>query len=227
MTLPSLIYNAAAKTGNEVQIFANYGVGRIIKRKTLEGDVTETSCGGSADCPSGSFNATVLQSVLGTVQTAFGGIPANAPMFTAVEGEATPAETGVNADYVCLPNPADDFLICFDRGFQASGGFAMKPIPRKFTAADHYVRQRSENTLSMTDLYVCNFKGLASIRGRRVTIIAKIYPQGGGSLQEVQYFSNVMLNMPTMNSQSDGNSEIEIQAEGNFDFCAVFSAAVV
>lgn len=227
MVLPTLIYNAAAKTGNEVQIFANFGVGKILKHKTSTGDVAVTQCGTNEDCPVGGFNATVLQSVTGTIQNAFGGIPANSPLYMAVEGEVAPANTGVSADFVCLPNPDNDFLICFDRGFQASGGTVMKPIPRKFSMADHWVRQRGENSLSMTDLFVCNKRGLLSIRGRRVTIIVKVYPQGGGELQEVQYFSNVVLNMPTINSQSDGNTEMEIQADGNFEFCAVFSADVV
>jgi len=226
MTLPTFVYAPEVKTGNEVHIYYNLGVGRIKKRLYFGGEVEETSCAGSPTCPAGSFDATVLTSVINvdSQQDAFGSIPENSPLYTAMVGEASPANSGVNADLVCLPDTANDVLICYDRSFTANTGNQFKAVPRKFTAADHYIRQRGENSLTMSDLFISNRKGLQAIRGRRCTIIAKIYPQGGGSCQGVIYFSNCILNMPPIAYGDDQNAEMTVQAEGSFQFCAVFDA---
>lgn len=229
MALPTFVYTPEVKTGNEIQIYYNLGVGRVKKRKYYGGEVDNQSCAGNPSCPAGSFDATVLTSVVNSdgLQLAFGSIPAQAPLFTAAEGDHAPANSGVNADLVCLPDPANDVLICFDRSFSASLGSTFKPVPRKFSSADHYIRQRGDNTITMSDLFIANRVGLQAIRGRRVTIIAKIYPQGGGSLQGAIYFSNVVLNLPPIAYSTDGNAEMEISAEGSFEFCAVFGATPV
>ena len=224
MSLPSFIYTPRVKTGNETEIYYNFGVGRVKKRLYNGGEKVVSSCGGSSSCPAGSFDATVLQSVLGTDQAAFGGIAENSPLYTAVEGEQAPVTDGVNADLVCLPDPANDVLVCFDRAFTAEMGQQFRAIARKYAVTDHYVRQRGENQLSITDVFVANKKGLSAIKGRRCTIIVKVYPDGGGALQELIYFSNVLLNMPLIAWGNDSNQEMEISATGMFDFCAVFSA---
>lgn len=227
MVLPTLLHRKETKTGNEVALYYNLGVGLIKKRLFNGGFTTESSCGGSSACPTASFDATVLTAVTADDQPSFGSMPANAPLYTAVEGENTPTVDGVFADLVCLPNPADDVLICFDQGFEASLGQTYRAVPRKLNQADHYVRQRTENTIKIPDFYVSNWNGIQRIRGRRVTIIAKVYPQGAGQASEIQYYSNVILNASPLNYGNDGNANIEISGEGAFNFAAIFSAQPV
>lgn len=222
ITQSGLTYSPKVKTGNEVYIYYNLGIGRIKERLYNGGSTVITSCGGNTDCPSGSWDATVLRACVGE-QPAFGSFPDNAPIFTAFDGTHNPTADGVFADLVCLPDTDDDVLICFDRGFSANPGATYRAVPRKHQNADHYVIQRGENTLSINDAFVSNWDGIARIRGRRCTIIVKVMPEGGGQPQEVRYFSNCMLNMPDVPAGNDGNADIEFTAEGTFDFMAVFS----
>lgn len=222
MALETLVYSRGTKIGNDVVIYGNYNTGRIKKRLYFGGSVTEESCAGE-ECPAGSFDATVLRTP--NNGTVMGGIPAYAPMYTAVEGEVSPASEGVLADLVCLPNPEDDFLICYTQNFDPQFGETFRAISRNYNSVDHQVLQRADNTLSLSDLYVSNFDGLRSLNGRLCTLIAKIYPKGGGACQEIIYFTNVSLTTPLLNKQADGNASIEISASGAFSTCAVFSAA--
>lgn len=224
MVLPAMLWSPITKVGHDVAIYYNLDVGMIKKNLYNGGSRVVTPCGGSQTCPAGSFDATVLTAVIGANQPSFGGLPANAPLWSAFEGEVQPTADGVFADLVCLPNPTNDVLICFDGAVEASPGLTFRPIGRKYEMVDHYVRQRGENTLRISDTFVSNFAGLQRIRGRRCTIIAKIYPAGGGALQEVQYYSNVLLNMPTLSKGDEGNDSIQISAEGNFSIAAIFSA---
>jgi hypothetical protein len=223
MVLPTMGFRKETKTGNEVALYYNLGIGIIKKRLFNGGSTVVTSCGGSNACPANSFDATVLTSVLADDQPAFGTMPANSPLFTAVEGEQSITTDGVFADLVCLPDPANDVLICFDQGFEASLGATFRAVPRKYDVADHYVRQRSENSIRISDFFVSNWAGIQRIRGRRVTIIAKIFPQGGGQPSEIQYYSNVLLNVSPLNYGNDGNANIEINGEGAFNFAAIFA----
>lgn len=223
MVLPAMVHEPTTKTGNEVALYYNMGVGRITKRLYSAGETIEESCGRVESCPDGSFLATILQAVTVPVQPAFGDMPENAPLHTAVEGEFSPTVPGVQALLACLPNPADDHLICFDQSFEPSFGNTFRPIPRKFNAADHYVLQRSENTIRISDVYVSNFDGLNRLRGRPCTLIAKVYPNGGGAPSEVQYYTNVILSVTPISTQSDSNASIEITGDGSFSFAAIFS----
>lgn len=223
MALPVHTNFDGSKIGNDVAIYANYGNG-VIKKKLSNGDpVDVTSCAGTEECPAGSFDATVLTT---PGVSAFGTLPANAPMFTAIEGETSPSDEGVLADLVCLPNPDDDFLICYDQSFDVTLGQLFRAVPRKYNSADHYVRQRAENSVRMTDLYVSNYAGLRSLNGRRCTLIAKVFPKGGGAIQETIYLSNVLLTVPPFSLGNDGNASIECSAEGSFNILAVFSAPI-
>lgn len=223
--LPTMQYSKLTKTSNDVAVYYNLGVGMVKKRMYNGGFMTDPACGGSSVCPAGSFDATVLTSVTADDQPVFGSFPANSPIGTAFEGEVAPNADGVFANLVCLPNPANDVLICFDGGVEANLGQTYRAVPRKYNPADHWVPQRAENTLRISDLFVSNWAGVERIRGRRVTIIVKVFvPGGSGAPTEIQYYSNAMLNVPTMNSGNDGNANIEIQGEGNFSIYAVFAA---
>lgn len=219
--LPNLVYSGVTKIGNEVTVFANLGVGILKKQLGFGTSITVTPCVAGEVCPAGSFDATVLNF---PNKAAVGVIPAQAPLFTAAEGEQLPTVEGDIADVLCLPDPANDFLICFDQGVQPTVGETFRAIPRKFNPVDHVVRQRGEYSISLGDLYVSNWDGVERLRGRRCTIIVKVAPGGGGSYQEIQYYTNVTLNVPPINSGNDGNASIELQAQGAFSFCAVFSA---
>ncbi len=222
ITQADLVHSPKLKTGNEVYVYYNLGVGRIKERMFNGGTRVVTSCGGNSDCPSGSWDATVLRACVDH-QPAFGSFPENSPIFTAFDGTHAPADEGVFADLVCLPDTDDDVLVCFDRGFSANPGATYRAVPRKFETADHYVLQRGENTISINDAFVSNWDGLSRIRGRRCTIIVKVMPEGGGLPSEIRYYSNVMLNMPDLTTQGDGNADSDFTAEGSFEFMAVFS----
>lgn len=224
MVLPTLIYNGKTKISNEVLIYANLDVGILKKQLGFGTSVNVTQCVSGEACPVGSFDATVLNF---PNQGAVGVIPAKSPVFTAAEGEQAPTISGDVADVLCLPDPNNDFLICYDQGIQIGVGNVFRAIPRKFNPVDHVVRQRGDYSITLNDLLVSNWDGIRRISGRRCTIIAKIFPSGGGSPQEIQYYTNVTINAPPMNSGNDGNASIEIQGQGNFSFCAVFSAAKV
>jgi hypothetical protein len=79
-----------------------------------------------------------------------------------------------------LPDPDDDVLICYDKGFEANLGETQRAIPRKFRAVDHYVQTRGESSITLNDLLVTNKRGIRRIRGRDVTLIVRIVPGGFG-----------------------------------------------
>lgn len=221
MALETLVYNPKTKIGAEVYLYANLDTG-ILKRQLGYGsNVVVTPCVAGEECPAGSFDATVLNQ---PNQGAVGDIPAKSGVFTAAEGTHLPTVAGDTADVICLPDPANDFLICYDQGIQVTLGQTFRAIPRKFNPVDHIVRQRGEYSINVTDLFVASNEGLERIRGRRCTLIVKIRPAGGGDVQEIQYYTNVTLNVPTMNTSGDVNQSIEVQGSGNFSFCAIFSA---
>lgn len=225
MVLPTLVHSKKTRTSNEVLVYYNLDVG--LKTKILHhngagvNEHTVESCGGDDACPGGSFTATFLEV---ENQGAVGTIPAKAPLLTAAEGEQQPGTAGDSATVVCLPDPTNDVLICFDQGAAPSPGLSVRPVPRKFNPVDHYVRQRSENSISLTDLHVSHWNGLQRIKGRRCTIIIKVSPDGTGVFSEIQYYCNVLLNPVPMNSGSDGNANIEISMDGSFSFACVFAA---
>lgn len=220
MTLPLHTLTQLTKTGNEVLIYANFDTGIVKKKLYMGGEVNMASCAGSLSCPSGSFDATILTT---PSKASFGSFPVNSPVYTAKTGSQSPTEAGVLADLACLPNPANDFLICFDKSFSATSGQQYKSIPRKFNPSDHQVRQRPENSISLADYYVSNYAGLRSLNGRECSIIAKIYPEGGGAVQETIYFCGVKLSVPLLTYGDDQNASLEVAATGTFGFCAVFS----
>jgi hypothetical protein len=232
VALPNLIRTKKTKTNNEVTIWANLDVGRVVSTSIyISGQnrttaFTHASCCtdllGVCGCPVGSFAATV--NMCKNV-SAIGLLPPASPIFAAVEGTSPPGAEGDMVYNICLPNPANDFLICFDQGAAPSPGLSYKPIPLKYDPVSHYVRQRPENTITLSDLFVADRSGLQRIRGIPVTIIIKVSPDGCGVFQEIQYYSNVILNPKPMNSAADGNASIEISMEGPFSFCAIFSGA--
>jgi hypothetical protein len=219
--LPVRIAGPKTKTGNEVTIWANLGVGILTNQLGFGVNNVVTQCVAGITCPSNSFSATVLNS---PNKANIGTIPANSAVYTAAEGIQNPTLAGDVADVLCLPDPNNDFLICFDQGINVQLGQTFRQIPRKFNPVDHAVRQRGDYNLTLNDLYVSNIAGLQLVRGRPCTIIVKVAPDGGGSYSEIQYYTNVILNVPTMNTGNDSNASIEIQASGSFSFCAVFDS---
>lgn len=220
MALPTLVYSKGSKINADVAIYANFGHSLITKRLYNGGEVTEPNCSG-LDCDGDSWSATVLTTPNGSA--AMGAIPAYAPLYTAATGQLAPAGD-VLANLVCLPNTDNDFLICYDQSFDPQLGSLIRAVPRKYNPVDHIVPQRAENTLRLSDFFVSNYDGLRSINGRLCTIIAKVFPKGGGACQEVIYFGGALLNGPPIMEGSDANSNIELSFEGSFSFCAVFSA---
>jgi hypothetical protein len=228
MPLPALAWSPRTKTSNEVQVWANLGLGIIEYTKVLYDapvglqSAAFNCCGGACTCPLNSFVAT---RTINRNSGAVGTLPVAAPLYSAIEGDHDPIVVGDMVQQICLPNPEDDFLICFDQGAVSSPGMPYRAIPVKFNSVDHYVRQREDNTITLNDIYVSNRRGLQRIMGIPVTIIIKTTPEGSGIFQDIQYYSNVILSPSPMNSGSDGNASIDISMEGPFAFSAIFAAS--
>lgn len=242
MVLPTLVYSGLTKIANDSLLYVNLDVGREIGHLAYDGAVVQkvsfSGCAGGATNPAGGFAAFV--NVMANLGAFNGGVlqtgwPAKMPLYTAVETAtysdditaygATFAATGDAVSVVSLPNPANDVLVCYDNGFSASPGTVLRPIPRKFNPADHYVQQRMEGTISLGDMYVSNADGLQKVMGRRCTIIQKVSAGGNGVFSEIIYYGNVYLNVQAANNPTDGNASVEITADGNFSYMARFSAA--
>lgn len=169
-------------------------------------------------------------------QAAVDGIPALAPLYTSeeIDGatpsddindfDATPSVAGDGVTIVSLPNPADDVLICYDRGFSVSPGVTLRPITRKMEAANHHVLQRPDNSISLSDLFVSNYDGVQAIRGRQGTLIVKIFPNETAAPQEIHYYTGAVLNPQPIATPSESNDSAEISVDGTFNFSAIFAA---
>ena len=239
-SLPTLIYNKRTRVSGESLIYYNLGraqkVGTLFKGESTIEKIPESSCGGTLQYPTSGFIAAVIKVPPEAAITIDSKIfPIKAPIGMAYEiaGSGTNINSytftggavGDQIDIVMYPNPADDVLICFDRGLQATVGQSVRPIARKFNPADHYVRQTPENTLNLTDLYVGGLSGVRRLNGVEVTLVQRLLPDGGSVPCEIIYYSNVRLSVPPTNTGAEGGESIEIQASGNFGEYASFSAA--
>lgn len=244
-TLTELVFNGRTRVGAEVLLYYNLGkgvkIGSLVKQTGGVEKLPEQPCADTIVCPtSGWVAASLPKSNLGAITAVTpgtDGFPLKSPVGSAVEVQDTPSTditdfdmtggaVGDTVDILCMPNPDDDVLICFDQGFTVTIGRADRPIPRKFLAADHFVRQRPENSIRVSDLLVGHWSGLQRINGIDVTLIAKIFPDGGTAPSEIQYFLGARLSVPPMNSGAEANDSIQIDAEGTFNFAAIFSAPI-
>lgn len=248
IALPELLIDLKTRVGGEFHLFYNFGqaykYGAIGVGPTAVQYRAEDTCGGSASLPVSGFAAVralnPLQAAIESewgVDDKTGFLPAYAPIGQAAEiGRdilvpsaanvvADGGEPGDGVEIIVLPNPANDVLICFDQGLNIDIGTTVRPIGRKFNQVDHYVRQRGNNQLTLNDLYVCNVKGVASLRQRPVTLKYVIYPSGGSIPLEIGYFTNVMLNVPKSYGQ-DPNESVNINATGSFNDELIFTAPV-
>lgn len=240
LKLPTLIQNTSTKTGNDILIYSNLGLGKIIGTlaKTADGvvKVGNGNCGPTRANPDGGFAALVVNAEnLGTINGGPpAGLPAKSPLFTALELDGTYSEdiddytatfatNGDSVQVVTFPDPDEDELICYDNGFSPAIGAIQRAIPRKYTSADHYVRQRFDGTLQLGELFVNNWSGIQRLRNIRCTIIAKVSAGQTGIYSEIYYFGNVMINANPLGTQADGNASIELQGNGNFSYMSIFS----
>lgn len=244
-TLAGLVHNGNTRIGAEAHLFYNLGraemVGTLILTATPDGfdRLPHSSCTGEELAyPASGFTVAVLpksNKASITLTPGSGVFPANSPVGSAVEVSdsaitdiagvsLTGGQKGDTIDIFVLPPPATDVLICYDQGFSASIGAADRAIPRKFNAADHFVRQRPENSLSISALKQTHWVGLNRINGIDVTFIAKLYPDGGSAPSEIQYFLKARVSVPPINSPSEANDSIQLDAEGIFDRAAIFAA---
>lgn len=237
--LPNLLFNANTRTGNEALIYFNLGEsvlkGRLTKTSGGTNWAPETSCASSLDCPVSGFYAARIANAAGEALMVGGKtFPDNPPIGAALEitvvGDdpstltITGGAVGDTVEIFCLPNPADDELICYDQGFSADEGTTQKPIPRKLNPADHYVEQRGESTLTLTDIMVNNWKGVKRLKGRRVTLVVKWQPNGAGLPVEIDYFTNVMFTKVPVAVPQDGNESATVDAEAGFNKQLSFAA---
>lgn len=245
IVLPELTYDGKTRVNAEIQVYYNLGkgvkIGSLVKTSGGVEQLADSPCASTIVCPTSGWVAASLPKENGAAITMSPGsrvFPAQSPLGTAEEVQVlastditdftfTGGTVGDTVDILCMPNPDDDVLVCFDVGFQATVGQANKPIPRKFLPADHFVRQRPENSLSISDLLVGHWNGLQRINGIDVTLIVKIFPDGGSAPSEIQYYLGCRLSVPPMNEGNDGNASIEIGATGTFNWAAIFSAEPV
>lgn len=244
-SIPTLTYDGKTRVGAEVLLYYNLGkgvkIGSLFKTGGVVQKLPEEPCASTIVCPTSGWVAASLpkanEAAITAVTPGSEGFPIKSPVGSAVEVQDTPSTdiddfdftggaNGDTVDILCLPNPDDDVLICFDAGFTPTIGRADRAIPRKFLAADHFVRQRPENSIRISDLLVGHWTGLQRINGIDVTLIAKIYPDGGSAPSEIQYYVGTRLSVPPMNSGAEANDSIQIDAEGTYNYAAIFSASV-
>lgn len=241
-SLPTLLYNKKTRVSGEALIYYNLGraqkIGTLFKGESTVEKIAESSCGGTLTYPTSGFVAAVIKvpnEAAITIDSKT--LPLKSPIGLAQEitnngtninsYTFTGGAVGDQVDIVMFPDPANDVLICYDRGLNATVGQSVRAISRKFNPADHYVRQLPENTLNLTDLYVGGLNGVRRLNGIEVTLVQRTVPDGGQVPCEILYFSNVRLSVPPTNSGADAGESIEIQATGNFGEYASFSATPV
>lgn len=211
---PTLVHDPRTRTSNEAWVFYNPDVGKIKEFRKHDGLAVQTyttpNCGSSESCPANSFDVTISQGIT----------PGADPAGNAVIGDIAPAVAGETNVLACLPDWDNNVFLCFDQGVTANTGAYARAVPSKFDTASHFVRQRTENSLTLNDLHVSNWDGLQAINGVRCTIIVALTPDGSGVFSELQYYVNALITVQHMNSGSDGNASIEISGEGNFSFLA-------
>jgi hypothetical protein len=248
--LPALIYDALSRIGNEAFVFYNLGkaisIGKITKTADGSAYTPELSCATTLVAPTGGFlvarvhkkdSATALVIVDGGGEDVDITIPAASTQGASFEmQDPAPALNTLEAGFVMtggavgdcvelliLPNPDDDVQICYDRGFTATPGVTQRAIVRKDNPVDHRVRQRPENTLSLTDLDVNNWVGVQALRDKEATIIVKVMPQNIGLPCQIRYYTQCMLNMP-WEIPAEGNDSIQVAATGQFSKDCIFAA---
>lgn len=230
MPLATLAWHPKVKINGDIWVYYNPDPGKITHSVLFSGGIVHTvqrrRCGTYPDgedsvAEGGQIVATVVATPNSVVA---GDIPADAPPGFAVEAETDPTGEGDFFYRVALPDPTNDVFLCFDQGFSSKPSNKFRPIPNKLSEIDHYVNQRGENTLTVSDQFVSNWRGLQKIAGRPCTIIVKITPNGTGVFSELQYYCNVILNPAPMNAGADFNEPIAISMDGTYDFNAIFSA---
>ena len=245
LKLATTVHNSKTRVGGEVLVYYNLGNGKKLGNLAVGASgiekSAEASCTDAATCPTSGFSAAVIRvpNEAALALTGGGYFPIKSPIGAALEidGAVIPyvdqeigdydmggGSVGDQAEIVCFPDPTDDVLLCFENGFNADAGASQKAIPRKFNSVDHYVRQRPENTISLTDMLVSAWDGLQRLKGLDITIIVKVFPEGGAVPSQIMYYSGVRLTMPDIASPGDANESIEHSAEGSFNSIAVFAA---
>ena len=243
--LPGLVYDQKTRVGGEFYLYYNLGIANYLGTLGLDGNNVprwqpNTTCGSGGTNPDGGFTVARVRKSLATstdstwiVNGLSGIIPGQSPIsqsceLGAAQTEVTTyniigAQPGDSVDIIVLPDPANDVLVCYDQGFNAASGNENKPIPRKFEAVDHYVRQRPENNITLTEMYTCNLSGLSKLRQRDVTLIGKFFPDGGGVPCEIIYYTVVRLSNP-MEVPQEANDSVTVSAEGSFQHDVRFTA---
>ncbi len=245
--LPTLSYNPRTRASGEVLVYYNLGNAYTYGAAGNAGANTPTwrsepQCAGVATPPSGFVAARAIVAIGAndfdlSIQGDDFVMPGLSPVSNGIEIEdATLSEPidagditindgneGDSVEIIALPHPDNDVLLCYDQGLNAEIQDEFRAIPRKFVTADHYVRQRPSNTISLAEFFVCNLQGLSLLRGRDVTIIAKFYPDGGAVPSQIDYFTGVRLNVPREIPQ-EANDSVQVNASGSFkqfiSFCA-------
>lgn len=250
VSLPALTYNGKTRVGGEFYLYVNYEDAYYLAEIGVDADsneqvVADAGCGSAGSLPVSGFGVIRAKTPIGTGssdETTWdvgsgedGVLPAQAPPDQAAEVgsiSSVPAASGVtvtngtpgdSADLIVLPNPANDILICYDQGLSSETPDENRAIPRKFNSVDHYVRQRVEKTLSVSDLKVCNIEGLAKLKNRDVCLIGKYFPDGGAVPSEIIYYTRVRLSVPE-EIPEDANESVLSNATGSFRDRIVFSA---
>lgn len=240
--LPTLVHTKATKVAGEVLVYYNLDSGRRIGALVQGASGVEKraadSCGGATEtCPSGAFPAATIvrPNEAQIVVTSGPTFEAKSPVGIAGEIDISLDEditgydmaatnVGDSVDIWCLPDPSNDVLICFEQGFSPTTGEKFRAVPRKFQPVDHYVRQRSENSISLTDIFVSAWDGIERLNGITVTLIAKVFPDGGAVPSQLNFYQQVRLNVPSLDAPAEANDSIEITGEGNFQEPLIFAA---
>jgi len=237
--LPGLLFNPKTRVAGEFYLYYNLARARYVGAIGIdaEGDEAwraEQSCGELPNLPASNIGVVRAKVPLNntapstwSIGAGTGTLPTLAPPGQAAEigtiviPVGNPAMTTVNTqpgdsvDVIALPGQAGDVLICYDQGFTANPGDEYRAIARKFVPVDHYVRQRPENSIDLSEFYVSSTIGLERLRGRTVTLKGVFYPDGGSVPSEIIYFTDVRLNVP-FDIPDDSNDSVNPGLTGTF-----------
>lgn len=246
-TLPALVYDGKTRVGAEVLIYYNLMPSYKLAEVGIDGDSNEvvtiqSACGAGGSLPASGFTAIRARVPIGdpddsvwTIDGNDGTLPGYAPpdqaaevgnitsMTTSTTASVTNSTPGDAVDVVRLPHPAGDVLLCYDQGMSIEIPEENRPIPRKFDSTDHYVRQRAEKTINISDLRISNLDGLARLKDRDITLILKFFPSGGSIASEIVYLTKVRLSTP-FEIPEDANESVLTSATGSFSDRFVFTA---
>lgn len=224
-----LVYNRDVYTSTRSDLLAFILPQRPVGERACKITITGVNSSNNFGSPSAS-DAMVVPALsahgAGVLVTKAGTDPVYWRSVTAVSVDATDhGSPGELYDIVLVPKWNDDdptgingFCdLKFVRSSDITPGATTMPIPDRMDAVATSIAIRGDNTFAISANYVTNsyVKGLARLKGRRLTLLMEVRESGGAEVTEYIYLVNAVLNEVPI-SMPD-NAELMVNATGYFD----------